>query len=68
MERGEQPLELAQESRARGVEYHERVRDIVIDSREPVPWQADGDYMGETPLTVRVLPGALSLLVPEVRL
>jgi len=60
-------MALGRLSRASGVEYHERVLDIAIDSDERVPWQADGDYMGETPLSVRVLPGALPLVVPEPR-
>ncbi len=58
-------LALGRLSRARGVEYHEGVSEVRIDSDVPVPYQVDGDYAGETPLVVRVLPGALPVVVPE---
>lgn len=58
-------MALGRISGARGVEYHEGVREIAIDSDSRVPWQADGDWAGDTPLAVRVLPRALPLVVPE---
>jgi diacylglycerol kinase family enzyme len=39
-----------------------RTRSVTIESESPVPVQADGDPAGETPITVRVVPRALSLL------
>ncbi|MCH8849733.1 MAG: hypothetical protein IIC89_02780, partial [Chloroflexi bacterium] len=37
-----------------------------IDVRTPgLPVQIDGEYLGETPMTFRVAPGALSVLVPR---
>lgn len=58
-------MALGRVSLAGGVEYHEGVREIAVDSDSRVPWQADGDPAGETPLLVRVLPRALPLVVPE---
>jgi diacylglycerol kinase family enzyme len=41
---------------------HVAAREVSIDADAPVPLQADGDPAGETPLTVRALPRALTLL------
>ena len=43
-----------------------RGRDIRIETDRPRPMQADGDLIGETPVTLRVLPGAVRVLVPRV--
>jgi YegS/Rv2252/BmrU family lipid kinase len=40
-------------------------RSIVIESAAPLPVQADGDVIGTTPVEIEVLPGALSVIVPE---
>jgi len=41
-----------------------RVRDsAVIDTKQPVLVQGDGEIIGRTPLTLRVVPGALRVLV-----
>jgi diacylglycerol kinase (ATP) len=40
-------------------------RRITIRSSVPLPVQADGDVIGTTPVEIDVLPGALSVLVPE---
>jgi len=42
-----------------------RVRSVRIDSDVPVPIQCDGDPGGWTPAEISVLPGALTLLVPQ---
>ncbi len=42
-----------------------RIRTVRIDSDVPVPIQCDGDPAGWTPAEVSVLPGALTLLVPQ---
>ncbi|HET7010046.1 MAG TPA: diacylglycerol kinase family protein [Anaerolineales bacterium] len=39
-------------------------RDIRVDSRPSVPVQADGDVVGWTPMTFRVLNNALKVIVP----
>jgi diacylglycerol kinase family enzyme len=40
-------------------------RRVAIRSGVPLPVQADGDMIGTTPLEVELLPGAVSVLVPE---
>ena len=37
---------------------------VAIRSKVPLPVQADGDIIGTTPVTVEVLPGVLTVLVP----
>lgn len=38
--------------------------EITINCRRKLPAQADGEMIGETPLTIRVVPSALNLVVP----
>jgi YegS/Rv2252/BmrU family lipid kinase len=40
-------------------------RCVAIRSDVPLPVQADGDMVGTTPLEVELLPGAVTVLVPE---
>jgi diacylglycerol kinase family enzyme/membrane-associated phospholipid phosphatase len=41
-----------------------RVRDrVVVDSAHPVLVQGDGEIIGQTPVTLRIVPGALRVLV-----
>ena len=41
------------------------VVEAAISASRPVPWQVDGDHLGEaTTLTVRHEPDALDLVVP----
>ncbi|HEX2418205.1 MAG TPA: diacylglycerol kinase family protein [Micromonosporaceae bacterium] len=39
-------------------------REITIEAARRVPVCADGDYLGELPVTVRLLPAALNMLRP----
>ena len=41
-------------------------KSVAITSRVPLIAQADGDIIGTTPLEIEVLPGALTVLVPEL--
>ena len=43
-----------------------RAREIVLSSDRPFSMYADGDPIGELPLTVRALPGAVTMLVPRI--
>jgi len=42
-----------------------RGRSIHVETEPVLPWQADGELMGETPFNVAVEPLALRLLVPR---
>jgi YegS/Rv2252/BmrU family lipid kinase len=42
-------------------------RCVTIRSSVPLPVQADGDMIGTTPLDVELLPGAVTVFVPEER-
>ena len=47
------------------VDVRTDVADAVIAASRPVPWQVDGDHLGEaTTLSVRHVPDALDLVVP----
>lgn len=39
-------------------------REVIIDADRPVPLCADGDEIGSLPVTVRVLPKALTVIAP----
>jgi diacylglycerol kinase (ATP) len=41
-------------------------KSVSITSRVPLQVQADGDIIGTTPIKVDVLPGAVTVLVPEI--
>jgi diacylglycerol kinase (ATP) len=38
-------------------------RDLVLQCRQPVNVQSDGDFIGMTPVTARLVPGALHVIV-----
>jgi diacylglycerol kinase family enzyme/membrane-associated phospholipid phosphatase len=40
-------------------------REVTIDSMSRLPAQGDGDLIGETPITMRIVPGAVSIVAPE---
>jgi diacylglycerol kinase (ATP) len=40
-------------------------REVTLDAERPLPLCADGDEIGQLPATVRIRPGALSLLMPD---
>jgi len=51
---------------------HHRFPDVIFRTARTVeignpglPIQADGDYVGQTPARIRILPGSLSVLAPE---
>ncbi|HEY3331843.1 MAG TPA: diacylglycerol kinase family protein [Capsulimonadaceae bacterium] len=46
------------------VRYY-RARRIEIDATPPIAAQIDGDPIGETPLTIEIVPKALSVLIPS---
>ena len=41
-----------------------QTRRLKVDSREPLPLWADGEPITQTPATIEVVPGGLSVLVP----
>jgi YegS/Rv2252/BmrU family lipid kinase len=41
-----------------------RAHELVVDADRPLTLYADGDPIGETPVTIRVVPGAISVLTP----
>jgi len=45
--------------------YFWRGRHITIETTPDQPVWADGEYMGRTPVTVKVLPGALTVAAPK---
>jgi diacylglycerol kinase (ATP) len=58
---------LSQQRRDRNVRYYGARQSIVISADKPMPIQADGEIIGETPLQVQVIPNAIQVIVPAPR-
>jgi diacylglycerol kinase (ATP) len=52
-----------EDARAR---YFTAERDVVIRTRKPIPVQGDGELLGHTPITLRVAPRAIRVVVPSL--
>jgi diacylglycerol kinase family enzyme len=50
---------------SRHVTYKVAERTVAIATRKPLPVQADGELIGETPIEVKVVPGAGRVVVPK---
>ncbi len=46
------------------VRYRTAGQSVRIDSRRPLPVQADGEIIGRTPVTLEIIPGAVRVVVP----
>jgi YegS/Rv2252/BmrU family lipid kinase len=47
--------------------FHEmRVREVTVSANRPFAMYADGDPLGDLPVTVRIRPGALNVLAPDL--
>jgi YegS/Rv2252/BmrU family lipid kinase len=44
--------------------YHRQVSEISIVADPPQPLWLDGEYYGQTPVTIQVVPGAIQVVVP----
>jgi diacylglycerol kinase (ATP) len=40
------------------------MREVRIEANRPVPVQGDGEVIGTTPVTVKLIPRALNVIVP----
>ena len=45
--------------------HHWRAKEITIETDQPQPIQGDGEVWGPTPISIKVLPGAMRVLVPK---
>jgi YegS/Rv2252/BmrU family lipid kinase len=55
---------MGQQRRDRNVRYLTAARSIAISADRPLPIQADGEIIGETPIQVEVVPDAFRVIVP----
>ena len=46
--------------------HHWRAKEITIETDQPQPIQGDGEIWGTTPISIKVLPGAMRVLVPKL--
>jgi YegS/Rv2252/BmrU family lipid kinase len=46
------------------VTYLSATREVTIEASPPLPVQADGEVVGQTPVTIRVVPGVVRVVVP----
>lgn len=44
--------------------YYRQCRQLTLDTDPDQPIWADGEYIGRTPVTIKVMPGALAVVVP----
>jgi YegS/Rv2252/BmrU family lipid kinase len=44
--------------------YYRQCKEITVGTDPDQPIWSDGEYIGRTPVTIKVLPGALSIVVP----
>src|SRR5258706_399922 len=56
---------LSQHDRDPNIRYLSATRSIAIDADRPLPVQADGEIIGQTPVQVRVVPDAVRVVVPR---
>jgi diacylglycerol kinase (ATP) len=56
-----------QHRQSSSVRYLRARRQIVIETRRPLPVQADGEIIGETPVQVQLVAAAVRVIVPETR-
>ena len=47
------------------VRYYQARRSVAIATKHPLPVQADGEILGETPVRIEVVPGAVKVVVPR---
>jgi YegS/Rv2252/BmrU family lipid kinase len=59
---------LGQHKKSPNVRYLASERDVFIDTRRPLPVQADGEIIGETPVRVFAAPRAVRVVVPAGRI
>ena len=55
---------VGQQRRDRNVRYLTAERSIAISADQPLPVQADGEIIGNTPIQIEVVPDALKVIVP----
>jgi len=55
---------LGQQRRDRNVRYLAATESILVSADQPLPVQADGEILGETPIQIQVVPDAVSVIVP----
>jgi YegS/Rv2252/BmrU family lipid kinase len=55
---------LGRQRQDRSVRFLTAERTIVVSTDRPLPIQADGEIIGDTPLQIRVVPSALHIVVP----
>lgn len=55
---------LGQQRRDRNVRYLVAKQSIAISADHPLPIQADGEILGETPVQIQVVPAAIHVIVP----
>ncbi len=56
-----------QHKQSPNVRYLRARRQIVIETDHPLPVQADGEIIGETPVQVELVAAAVRVIVPETR-
>ena len=56
---------LGQQRRDRNVRYLAATESILVTADHPLPVQADGEILGDTPIHIQVVPDAVGVIVPQ---
>jgi diacylglycerol kinase family enzyme len=57
---------LGHPGRHRNLRYLSAERTIAVTTHSPLPAQADGETIGQTPVLVSVVPAAIQVIVPAL--
>jgi diacylglycerol kinase family enzyme len=60
-------LLIGRQQRHPNIRYLSAERSIVVSADRPLPVQADGEIIGETPVRVQVVPAAVRVIVPAAK-
>lgn len=58
---------ILQRKQKRELVTYKTCTSLEIRSRRPIALQIDGDAAGQTPATIQIVPGALKVIVPQVK-
>jgi diacylglycerol kinase family enzyme len=49
---------------ARGLHYFDARNEIILESEEPCMIKGDGELVGQTPMHLKIVPGAVKVILP----
>lgn len=56
-----------QQRQAGNLNYYQAEHTLEIEANPPLPVHGDGEMLGETPVTAKIIPAALHVIVPAIK-